>query len=215
MNFFGEIMKRFITCLFIFIAVSLSVFSQNYTRSLMLKKERMNGDDVQAIQKKLIDLGFLPSGEDDGWFGPKTKLAVQEFQLFYNLESDGIAGRKTFTAMFNETSNQKYDSYMKKIIPLIIRYSEDGTFYCRKDSDTGVTDENLSVALDLFEFPDRYKITENQTVFLKQYWRIYEEEAPSVYIIENKEVYKMSEGKLVVCESGEASEIKRAVSEYK
>jgi peptidoglycan hydrolase-like protein with peptidoglycan-binding domain len=45
------------------------------------------------VQQLLVDLGFLPVGEDDGVYGPKTSQAVAAFQQTRWLEVDGSWGR--------------------------------------------------------------------------------------------------------------------------
>ncbi|MBB1115530.1 peptidoglycan-binding protein [Stenotrophomonas sp. W1S232] len=57
------------------------------------------GDNVQAMQQKLADLGYL--GKDgaplvaDGHFGPDTLQALQQFQRDHQLTVDGKAGSST------------------------------------------------------------------------------------------------------------------------
>ena len=57
----------------------------------------MVGDDVLALQERLISLGFSP-GRPDGIFGRSTDHAVREFQLNTGLSTDGTAGPETFRA---------------------------------------------------------------------------------------------------------------------
>lgn len=63
-----------------------------------------SGTDVLKLQKQLIQLGVLPSGEDDGKFGPKTKEAVIAYQSSKGLFQDGIVGIKTLSAIYEELS---------------------------------------------------------------------------------------------------------------
>lgn len=58
-------------------------------------KRSMKGEDVKAVQKRLIDLGYLRAGEDDGDFGVITFGAVLAFQFDNKLELDGVVGPKT------------------------------------------------------------------------------------------------------------------------
>jgi N-acetylmuramoyl-L-alanine amidase len=58
----------------------------------------MVGDDVLALQERLIGLGFSP-GRPDGIFGRATDHAVREFQLNTGLPTDGTAGPATFRAL--------------------------------------------------------------------------------------------------------------------
>ena len=49
----------------------------------------LRGDDVTALQVKLIALGFLDAGNDTGYFGPLTRAAVQQFQRQKGIVSSG------------------------------------------------------------------------------------------------------------------------------
>lgn len=57
-----------------------------------------SGPDVKALQQKLKDLGFDPSGTD-GNFGPGTKKAVIAFQQSKGLQTDGVVGPGTQAAL--------------------------------------------------------------------------------------------------------------------
>jgi L,D-transpeptidase catalytic domain/Putative peptidoglycan binding domain len=47
---------------------------------------------VEAVQKRLVELGFLPAGAVDGIFGGRTQAAVIAFQKWTGLARDGIPG---------------------------------------------------------------------------------------------------------------------------
>ncbi len=66
-------------------------------RTLKLRNPRMKGDDVQALQKALLDQGYPVS--TDGIFGPKTHSAVMAYQATKGLAKDGIAGPATLTRL--------------------------------------------------------------------------------------------------------------------
>jgi N-acetylmuramoyl-L-alanine amidase len=55
----------------------------------------MQGRDVLALQRQLLDLGYYEVGALDGVFGAKTELAVRKFQTDYNVDNDGVCGRVT------------------------------------------------------------------------------------------------------------------------
>ena len=57
------------------------------------------GSLVTKLQQALIQLGYLPVGEDDGVFGLKTYNAVRNFQSAYGLAVDGIAGTRTMVKL--------------------------------------------------------------------------------------------------------------------
>ena len=56
------------------------------------------GGDVTAVQKKLIQWGYL-SGSADGRYGEKTRAAVLAFQRKNSLAADGRVGPSTAAAM--------------------------------------------------------------------------------------------------------------------
>ena len=54
----------------------------------------MTGNDVYALQERLIELRYL-SGVADGVYGPETQEAVAAYQKNNGLEADGVAGLAT------------------------------------------------------------------------------------------------------------------------
>ncbi len=62
---------------------------------MRMLKVGLHGDDVKAWQAFLIKQGFLPDGEADGTFGPKTDAATRAFQAKFGLEMDGRVGQQT------------------------------------------------------------------------------------------------------------------------
>ena len=56
------------------------------------------GDDVIALQQRLLDLGFKV-GRVDGRFGHQTELAVREFQRNVGVPPDGTCGPATLKAL--------------------------------------------------------------------------------------------------------------------
>ncbi len=72
-----------------------------YSRLLKnLGKPYMRGEDVRAVQRQLISLGYLKKGEDDGIYGPDTAAAVKAYQKFRRLKRDGIVGAITWGSLF-------------------------------------------------------------------------------------------------------------------
>ena len=70
------------------------------TRLLRYRKgyAYMTGDDVAAVQKRLIQLGYAP-GKADGIYGPATADAVKSFQAARKIETDGVVGPDTRTEL--------------------------------------------------------------------------------------------------------------------
>ncbi|MBQ7655563.1 MAG: peptidoglycan-binding protein [Clostridia bacterium] len=66
------------------------------------------GEDVKAIQMKLLASGYM-TGNADGIYGALTKAAVKRFQkdysALYGLKVDGIVGPKTWVAINSELSS--------------------------------------------------------------------------------------------------------------
>lgn len=57
-----------------------------------------NGDEVLALQRRLIALGYL-SGSADGAFGGQTQGAVQALQNAHGLEANGVVTEKEMAAI--------------------------------------------------------------------------------------------------------------------
>jgi N-acetylmuramoyl-L-alanine amidase len=58
----------------------------------------MRGDDVAALQNRLLGMGF-DIGRIDGIFGPRTARALSEFQRAVGISDDGTCGPATFSAL--------------------------------------------------------------------------------------------------------------------
>ena len=58
----------------------------------------MAGDDVLALQQRLLDLGFKV-GKVDGRFGHQTEQAVRDFQRNVGVPADGTCGPATLKAL--------------------------------------------------------------------------------------------------------------------
>lgn len=67
-------------------------------RLLSLASHPYVGDDVAALQDRLMELGF-DTGRIDGVFGPRTERALRAFQREYGLLADGSCGPATLRAL--------------------------------------------------------------------------------------------------------------------
>ena len=67
-------------------------------RLLWLAGRPFSGDDVGALQERLLELGF-DTGRVDSVFGPRTERALKGFQREYGLVSDGVCGPSTLRAL--------------------------------------------------------------------------------------------------------------------
>jgi len=61
------------------------------------RRERLPPPDpaVRATQQRLIELGYLLPGDDDGRFGPATQNAVLAFQKWERLDRTGLVDKRT------------------------------------------------------------------------------------------------------------------------
>ena len=72
-------------------------------RSLNLQEPPlMHGDDVAALQSRLTEMGFN-CGRVDGIYGPRTELAVKDFQKSVGATVDGKCGPATIIALIRLT----------------------------------------------------------------------------------------------------------------
>ncbi|ASY20561.1 N-acetylmuramoyl-L-alanine amidase [Candidatus Planktophila vernalis] len=72
-------------------------------RSLNLQEPPlMRGDDVAALQSRLTEMGF-DCGRVDGIYGPRTELAVKDFQKSVGATADGKCGPATIIALIRLT----------------------------------------------------------------------------------------------------------------
>ncbi|HEY8374523.1 MAG TPA: N-acetylmuramoyl-L-alanine amidase [Pseudonocardiaceae bacterium] len=63
-----------------------------------LVSQPLTGDDVFALQERLLELGY-DAGRPDGVFGQQTEQALRSFQRDYGLTVDGICGPSTLRAL--------------------------------------------------------------------------------------------------------------------
>lgn len=75
--------------------------SRSFRRTLEVQTPRLNGEDVRAVQNRLIRL-TLPArpGQGDGWFGPVTAATVRAFQAANRLPVTGRVDRATWDRLF-------------------------------------------------------------------------------------------------------------------
>ena len=57
------------------------------------------GEDVRKLQRRLTELGYL-NDKIDGIYGQNTRRAVERFQFYNSLTVDGVAGKATQAALY-------------------------------------------------------------------------------------------------------------------
>ena len=65
-------------------------------------KKHDKGDAVTALQKRLMELGYLEIEEPTDYYGNSTAYAVSLFQRQHDLKQDGIAGEQTQALLFSK-----------------------------------------------------------------------------------------------------------------
>jgi len=70
-------------------------------------KINSSGDEVRRMQDRLVQLGYLRDGANDGQFGKGTQNAVRAFQSANGLGADGAAGPKTLTLLYSDDAKPK------------------------------------------------------------------------------------------------------------
>ncbi len=87
----------------IVILINILIISMIYNEAYAVIKIGAQGEEVTAIQTKLIESGYL-DGSSDGIFGEATRSALIQFQEDHGLTADGIAGSQTIKALGIESS---------------------------------------------------------------------------------------------------------------
>ncbi len=67
-------------------------------RELRLRRPMMKGEDVEAVQAALNQMGY-DAGKADGMYGPHTSVAVKHLQLDSDLEPTGSVTREVYTKL--------------------------------------------------------------------------------------------------------------------
>lgn len=96
---------------------AMNVKSLNIHEKPLLWKDGDKGRGVKQLQKQLKGLQYLAS-KPEGTYDSKTKNAVQAFQKSQGLKTDGMAGKKTLSALQDAVkkakSNGTYDKPVLK-----------------------------------------------------------------------------------------------------
>lgn len=70
-------------------------------------KKNSTGAEVRALQERLIQLGYMRAGSNDGQYGKGTENAVKAFQNANGLRGDGAAGPKTLQVLYSDDAKPK------------------------------------------------------------------------------------------------------------
>ena len=87
-----------------FIAINV-IGAQQFSRELKLVSQRMHGTDVEYIQRRLTEMGFIQVGEIDGWFGPNTEKGVIQFQRYIGQSPSGVVDENLWKSIEKPVAN--------------------------------------------------------------------------------------------------------------
>ena len=107
------------------------------TLGLRTLKRGCTGEDVETLQKLLIQIGYaLPRYGADGDYGTETVEAVAEFQQDNELEVDGVYGRLSHAALMAAIEDADADEEEAAALPEKWIEVTGGTVYVRKGAGT-------------------------------------------------------------------------------
>jgi len=102
------------------------------------------GEDVMALQKRLMELGYLAIDEPTSYFGHATKEAVKLFQRQGELQQDGICGVETMSllnsdgakpyVMYEGAEGDDIESFQEQLVELGYLESNQVTGYYGTDT---------------------------------------------------------------------------------
>lgn len=87
--------------------------SNPLSSSVTLLQSGDKGENVRAMQQRLVDLGYLATA--DGVFGVRTYNAVVAFQRRNGLTADGLAGKMTLNRLFSSAATAAQDSLIPSL----------------------------------------------------------------------------------------------------
>lgn len=89
------------------------------------------GDDVKRLQRVFVRMKVLSPGDLDGTFGPKTELAVKDFQQSNALTADGVVGPATWSHVnpYREASPALKAGSLGPVVAMLQRVLKTGFGY--------------------------------------------------------------------------------------
>ncbi len=111
-----------------------------------------SGDDIQRIQTRLYELGYLADASDvTGNFGDKTEEAVKRMQSMNSLSQDGKVGMNTLNLIYSDEVKANMLAYGEKsdiVLAIQKRLFELGYMTSTPDGTYG---EDTSIAVKVFQ----------------------------------------------------------------
>ncbi len=91
-------------------------------------KQGDQNEQVQQLQERLMELGYLDIDESTQLYGPATEYAVELFERQHSMEQDGVAGPEVLDLIYSQeakhytllqgTSGNDVDSLQRQLIDL-------------------------------------------------------------------------------------------------
>ena len=101
--------KRGVACLMQQENLTFLVWQQSVFSAQMSGVPAKNA--VQTLQRKLQNLGLLATDEADGWLGMRTREAIKQFQIQYDLPLTGEADALTILLLENFYANHPVNAH--------------------------------------------------------------------------------------------------------
>ena len=146
------------------------------TASGSMLRTGMEGEEVERLQKKLYDRGFMSKRDMSGVYDSATRKAVLEYQKKAGLSSaDGIAGAETLNSIFDSTNKlTKENATFTKLkgSVVLLDWFKGGSEWLNKGAKFTVTDVRTGKSFRARRFggwyhADSEPITKEDTAVMK------------------------------------------------
>ena len=146
------------------------------TASGSMLRTGMEGEEVERLQKKLYDRGFMSKRDMSGVYDSATRKAVLEYQKKAGLSSaDGIAGAETLNSVFDSTNKlTKENATFTKLkgSVVLLDWFKGGSEWLNKGAKFTVTDVRTGKSFRARRFggwyhADSEPITKEDTAVMK------------------------------------------------
>jgi len=111
------------------------ITDHDFSRTIELESDRMNGSDIIKLQTQLKNYGFDEIGEIDGYYGPLSEKIIKTIQYFSGFEQNGKVDRPLWGFIFNDSKKIILEN-----INLISKYNVDN-FIKKRENRMGYSTE--------------------------------------------------------------------------
>ena len=115
-------------------------------------KEGDEGEDIEILQERLYQLGYLPSDEYiTGTFGEKTKEAVIKLQEVNGITADGTVGLQTYNLVYSDEVKANMLEYGEKSEVVLAAQKRLFDLGYMTSTPDGTYGEDTSMAIKVFQ----------------------------------------------------------------